>query len=436
MASLLALVGLGIGLRILLVRAQTPGFTAVTDSFWYLIAAHVNVFTWAAAPNSYPWPAGYPAFLALVYVLDDHLSAVPLVQHALGLGTGVLWFLIVRRAVPSPWALLPAAVVLLAGPQLFIEHAPMAETLFAFLIAAATYGAVRAADRASVRWAIAAGLLVAAAGCVRVIGLPLIPLLSIWMLVGVRGSSRQRWMGAVVVALAAGLLIGSYLVEMKRETGYGGPTLTRSGNWKGPAPGLGRTEHDGYPKRVAQDLLRFWASDNRGPQGGFSYSGLMDHIDEPLDIDTKRPFLYLTQGVRYGAVAMWYSTTALNVNGGLVAFMHRYESLTRVEGPLFLLLLLLILGGIPFARGAQLTVGALVTGVAAVTLLTPVLFLYYDARYVVPGYGPLSAAAAIGGAMLWSRLVVPRRHARHRRATLAPSSVSTPGLEATDPVGP
>ena len=39
--------------------------------------------------------------------------------------------------------LVPAAVVLLGGSQIFLEHTPISETLFTFLMAAALYASAR-----------------------------------------------------------------------------------------------------------------------------------------------------------------------------------------------------------------------------------------------------------------------------------------------------
>jgi hypothetical protein len=405
-------------LRILLTRAQVPGFMTASDSSWYLIAAHVNVFVWAVEQGGNPWPAGYPAFLALLYGIDDHLSFIAVVQHVFGVCTAVLWFLTVRRVAPALWGLLPAAVVLFAGPQLFLEHAPMAETPFAFLIAGVAYCAVRAADERPAVWGALAGLLAASAACVRVIGLPLVLLVAAWMLVGVGGGVRQRLTGAVAVVLAAGLVFGVYLVEMKREAGFGGPLLTRSGNWNGPAPGTGKLVGASYLNRVGHDLTRYWSSDDLGVTGGYNYDGLVGLLTQSKLLhfpDSAYTYRYLTEpGLRTNRVTDWYATGRKSVRTGLLTAMLGYERHTRIEGLPFVALVLLMLAGIPLARGARLAAGVLVAAIAAATLLVPLLFLYFDARYVVPGYGPLAAAAAIGAASLWERVVVPRRRRRER----------------------
>jgi hypothetical protein len=408
-AALAALVGAGVLLRILLMRAQSPGFMSISDSSWYLIAAHVNVFAWAVEHDGNPWPAGYPAFLAVLYAIRDHLSFIALVQHVLGVGTAVLWFMTVRRVAPAAWGLLPAAVVLLAGPQLFLENAPMTETPFAFLLSGVAYCCVRAMDQRPALWGALAGLLAASAACMRVIALPLVLLIAAWMLVGATGGLKRRLTGAVAIALAAGLVFGTYLIEMKREAGYGGPTLTRSGNWKAPAPGTGKFVHASYVKRVAHDLTRYWGSNNRGVTGGYNYQGLVDIMILPRKMDFPFTYHFLTKGARTSRVVWWYPTSAPSSRRGLLTAMLGYERHTRLEGLPFVALVLLALVGIPLARGRRLVAGLLIFAIAAVTLLAPLLFLYFDARYVVPGYGPLAAAAAVGAASLWERATGLRR---------------------------
>jgi hypothetical protein len=406
------LVILGAVLRGLLMGAQNPGFISITDSTYYLVAAHLNVFVWAAQPDSSPWPAGYPAFVRLLYVLDENLSFAMLAQHVMGIGTALIWFLTVRRVTTAWWGLLPAAVILFAGPQLFLEHAPMAESLFAFLIATACYVVVRSSGTDLDLWGLAvAGIVLACAACVRVIGLPLLPLLGAWMLICAPGALRQRLSGVAAIVAAAGLVFGIYLIDMKHTTGYGGPTLTRSGNWRGPPPSIGRFKAASFPERVGRDLTRFWGGDDQGARGGFSYERLADIMSAPVVLNTPLKYSKDSKDKPSNNLTRWYPTATVQATAGLLGFMRDYERATRVEGVAFLLLLLLVVG-IPLARGQQLRAGVLVAGVAAATLLTPVVFLYYDARYAIPGYGPLAAAAAIGGAALWTRLIVPRREER------------------------
>lgn len=424
-----ALVSAGVALRVALMRAQTPGFVAVTDSAYYLFAAHLNVFAWAATDAAwFPWPAGYPTFLKLVYAFDEHLSAVIVVQHALGILTATLWFMALRRVVPAIWALFPAVVILFAGPQLFLEHAPMAESLYSFLLAALAYAAVRVATGGSpALWGALAGLAAASAACVRVIGLAFVAVVVLWLLAAASGVVRQRLIAAAAAVLAAGLVFGTYLVEMKRETGFGGPVLTRSGTWSGPAAG----HPTGYYARVGRDLTRYWSSIDRGAAGGYSYDGLIGIMTPPVVLDRKLGYPYLTRGKRFSSVNQWYRTYITNTSDGIRSALFTYERHTRLEGLPFFLLLLLGAIGLPFARDQRLHVGILIALLAGATLLTPVLYLYYDARYAVPGYAPLAAAAAIGAASLVERWARARQS---RRPALDSNTVAGSRLETATPV--
>ncbi len=408
MWALVALIAVGVILREAMFLAQSPGLFGISDTAHYVAAAKVGIYLLAVnGDNPYlitdpnPWPAGYPLFLRTLHGIDANLWSTIFVQHLLGILTAVLAFLTVRRVAPAAWGLIPAGIVLLAGPQIFLEHNPMPETLFTFLIAGLTYSAIRARyDDRPVPWSLLAGFCAAALACVRIMGLAYIALVLAWMLVGTRRGLKHRAIATAAAGLMACLVLGAYLVEMKRETGYGGPTLTRSGNYGAPA----RSGDGGsYIKRVANDATRFWASDDGHPASkpytvkelsstGYDYDGMTQLMDTPSLNSVK-------------AISALYPTVAkVSTDDGLVDAMRSYEKRSRLEGPLFMLLLLLALAGIPLARGPRLAAGILLLLVTAVTLIVPIAYVYFDARYAVPGYGPLGMAGAIGAATLWERL--------------------------------
>jgi hypothetical protein len=68
-------------------------------------------------------PAGYPIFLGLVHAFSDRLTLTILVQHSLGIATGLLLYKSVLRTGAPAWlGLLPAAVVFFGGTGLLLEH--------------------------------------------------------------------------------------------------------------------------------------------------------------------------------------------------------------------------------------------------------------------------------------------------------------------------
>jgi hypothetical protein len=400
----LALLGLlvvaGALLRLAMTRAQSPAFIGVSDSTYYILAAHFDLFHYAAEADGNPWPAGYPAFLALMHLLSDQLSFTILVQHLLGIGTALLLFFAVRRVASAWWGLVPAAVLLLAGPELFLEQAPMTEPLFEFLIAGSLYCTARALDQQGLQWCFNAGALAALAATVRVIGVPVAAVLILWLFAAVGGGLKARLTGALVALLAVTLVLGTYLIEMKREKGFGGPALTRTGEWRPP---VRANQPASFARRMGRELSRFWSSDHNASRGtsgvatvGYSYGGVVWLMGTP------------SPG-QHRTAASWYPTAPLSVDDGLLATMKAYERHSRLEGPALVVLLALALVGLPFARGPQLWLGVLVLATAAVVLIAPVAYVYFDARYAVPGYGPLAAAGAIGGAALWQRLSLRRR---------------------------
>ncbi len=215
--ALAVLLLVAVGLRLALIDAQRPGFLGFIDSLLYLRSARDQLL---ADPGR---PAGYPLFLRILHGLDGNLSFALLVQHLLGLATGLLLFLTVRRVVPAGWALVPAAVVLLAGPQLFLEHAPLSDSLFTFLVAAACWCATRALDERPALWGGLATGLAAVSVCVRSVGM-LLPLLIVVWLVAAAGGDLRRRLRIGAVAFACGwLVLASYVVWAKREAGYVGP---------------------------------------------------------------------------------------------------------------------------------------------------------------------------------------------------------------------
>jgi hypothetical protein len=71
-------------------------------------------------------PAGYPMFLWLLRAVSSQLWFTIWIQHVLGLGTGIFLYLSMRwldmlRAI----ACFPAAIPLLSGDHLYLEHTVM-----------------------------------------------------------------------------------------------------------------------------------------------------------------------------------------------------------------------------------------------------------------------------------------------------------------------
>ncbi len=163
---------------------------------------------------------GYSFLLRALEPLHN-LTLVALIQHLMGLAIAVMIYALARRARLPRWgATLCSLPVLLDGYEIQLEHMLMADTLFAFLVAAAVTLALWR-DRPSPWIMLGAGLLTGYAVLVREAGLPLIVVLTGYFLV-----RRRGW--RIPVALLAGCALPVAAYGAWFHTVNGQYTLTRS----------------------------------------------------------------------------------------------------------------------------------------------------------------------------------------------------------------
>jgi Dolichyl-phosphate-mannose-protein mannosyltransferase len=226
--GLMALVGLlavALGLRIALSLAYQPATLSQFDANVYVWQAQGSLFASALqAP-------GYSAFLRLAHVLSDQVAVAISLQHLLGLTTAVLAWWTVRRISGSDWlGLIPAAVVLLNGDTLLLEHSVMSETLFTFLVVATIAAAVGALQAARPwTWLALAGTLLGAAIWVRYAAVGLVPVLVVWALLVFRPIRRDGIAAGAAALVPVIVLVGLLVVLQGRQTGFYG--LGESGGW-------------------------------------------------------------------------------------------------------------------------------------------------------------------------------------------------------------
>ena len=184
--------------RIVVVLGYPPVFW-FSDSYNYLYDAVTHI------PDEVR-PNGYPFFLNLLLPLHSDY-AISLLQAAMGLGTGVAIYALLRhRGLPWWGASLPALPVLFDSYELHLEHLIAADTLFIFLV---TLAVVMLCwnDRPSVLAMAVAGLLIGYATLVRAVGEPLLAVVFVAMLV--------RWVGfrrLAALAVAGIVPIAAYML--------------------------------------------------------------------------------------------------------------------------------------------------------------------------------------------------------------------------------
>ncbi|MFF4987688.1 hypothetical protein ACFY19_10895 [Streptosporangium saharense] len=164
-----------VALRVLTVMGYPP-VVWFEDSFDYVGVAE--------RPQPYAVrPSGYPLLLWLLRPLHS-FAAVAILQHLMGLATGVTVYALVRRRAPGAragWAVLAAAPVLLDAYQIFFEHTVLSDVPFTFLVVTAVAVVLWSPGITPGR-AATAGLLLAVATLTRSIGLVLLPLLAAYLL--------------------------------------------------------------------------------------------------------------------------------------------------------------------------------------------------------------------------------------------------------------
>ncbi len=233
------LLGVGTALRALTMLAYQPALV-FWDSAGYIQQAH-HLTPFAIRPF------GYPLFLS-VLPIHDWLGIVPLIQHLMGLGMGLMIYLLLQRlSVPRWLAALAAAPVLLDGFQIVLEQYVLSETLFNFLLLTACTVMLWNRRPGPARAAFV-GLLLAMVALTRANGLAAIPpaVLTLvflrwdWTLAGARragslakraAAAPARWLRSLrpsLAALAAMLVcclapLGAYAIWFHHVNGPSSP---------------------------------------------------------------------------------------------------------------------------------------------------------------------------------------------------------------------
>jgi 4-amino-4-deoxy-L-arabinose transferase-like glycosyltransferase len=447
MALVAAVFAAGAAVRIWFVADYRPAFLGNADSATYAWAAAHDLF------HSPVRPAGYPVFLRLVHAVTPHLTYTIVLQHILGLATaGLLYGLLRRVGVSTVLALLAAAVVLFDGMQIFLEHSLMSDTIFAFLVVAGLYAAVRAdgAEAGAWPWLAASGVLIGLTATIRTLGAFLVPMLALWVLLE-RGALRERIKNAALSGGVAAAVVVLYLVVQWSTTGVLGLTQADGYNLYSraatfadcskfhPPPGTRPLCETTPPSRRQGGIFYEWepASPAGRAFGGmprgtrrlesFSRAAI---LHQPLDyLEAVGRDLY-----RYVNPAAFYRTGAgggprevieysrsqqretqvlplIAANWSTNGFIRRdanglidYAKTANIPGGALVALLLLAACAPFVARSGARRAAALLLATGVILLVVPVASLLYDGRYTLPAYAPIAGAAAIALQVLLNRL--------------------------------
>jgi len=469
-AAKVALVGIAlllagaIAVRAWLMVDYGPAFLGFGDSHEYLTAAASGVF------RDVQKPAGYPIFLRLVHYFSDSLSFTIFVQHALGVATGLLLYKSVRRTGAPPWlGLLPAAIAFFGGTGLILEHSLLADSLFAFLQALGVYAAVRALYEPALRWPLLAGLAIGLSFWVKTVALSSAVLVPALLVFAAAGTGRRRLLSAATAAAAVIVVVFGYVAVQAYSTGYWG--FQRQGAWNlygrvatfvdcsrfTPPPGtrfLCPTEPPAHrmPQsfyqyaRAAPAVRRFG-----GPAHAPGYANAViqrfsvaaiEH--QPLDyaaailgglsfyVSPRWGEGYTPESIRQAVldpkgsrsiqpqVALFYpGSRSYDGRSRAIHPLAFYEAHTRIQGPVLIVMLLAALIGTPLLPGRMRSATILFALTAILSVVLAEAGNGYDARYGYPAFGPLAAAAALGGWGIATRL---KRESRRRTGDLRSGS--------------
>jgi hypothetical protein len=471
---LAAFVVIGVAVRVVAFTAWWPASTTLADAIPYSAYAESD-------PLGDPQhPVGYPAMLALLGFVTRDLAVTIVVQHLLGLASGLVLFAAVRRLTHSPWpALAPAGVVLLNADLVFLEHTIMSEGPFVAAMAVAIYASVRAIDSPDPwwRWPAASGALIGLAGLMRSTALFLLPIAALAILLARGRPWRLSWRAPVATAGVGAILLGGYAFANLAANGrfevgpaqgwhlyarvapfadctqFDPPAGTRrlcettppdsrpGGDfylYQADSPALKAygpqpwREHDGdmgafarqaiwhqpktYALTIWRDVRYFFVPSARKPR---TFAG--GDLDAELDWTVWYPGSAKTvRDVRAGMQA-FFDPFRTSKSDGSLAFLHDYQRVFRFGATMLTITTLLILLGL-FVGPRRSRVGVLLFGVGGLVMLAgPTLSVYAIGRYTVPVAPMIAAGAAIVVWTLW-RMEAERRR---REGAIAASGTTS-----------
>lgn len=464
--ALAIVVGVGLCLRAIVWLTYDPAFLNNADTSAYLFMASGDLF------NDPVRTAGYPMVMRVFHDVTPDVDLMVAVQHLVGIASGVLLYLTVRRIGAPVWAgVVAAAAVLLSLDQVVLEHTILSETQFTFLLIAAMYCGVRALDEPRVLigpvtsrhlWLAATGVLFAFTAWTRGLAAPLVPLVALFFVLAIPGPAWHR-IGRGALAGGAGMaVLLLYFTLNSASTGTFG--MAQASGWaiyaraapfadcsqfsvppgteelcqtipaeKRPGPDYYTWRRQsparktiGYPPAGDDSLRSFGVRAIVAQPRAYASAVGRDFMRFFFPSINRDQFLagvdydYLAADRRDRAIerdlaskmGFYYEPDGLNVDDEGLETLAEFQQGLRVHPLLMLQGIILGAVGIWFSAGRVRWALVLLLGASLVLLAIPSAIGTYNARYAIPLGGPLIACGVLG---VWALIARIRGGERPRR---------------------
>lgn len=204
-------------------------FTEKSDDFAQTFVHHGTFGLVPGEPSAYTQPL-YGFFLVPLYgIFGRHWFVVGVAQTLVALATALLVYAIGRR-ITSPVGATAAALIATLNPYLVWHDVHVNREILDQVVAAGfLLCAIMAAERRSLLWSAAAGVLagLAVLGNSRLLLVPLVLALFVaWRM------DRRRWLAAGVVVVAAAIAIAPWVIRNRIELGCTVITTDARALWK------------------------------------------------------------------------------------------------------------------------------------------------------------------------------------------------------------
>ena len=456
--ALAIIVAVGLCLRAIVWLAYDPVFLNNADTSAYLFMANGDLFRDPVRT------AGYPMTMRVLNDIARDVDLLLAVQHLIGIVSGVLLYLTVRRIGAPVWAgVIAAAAILLSLDQVMLEHTILSETQFTFLLVAALYCGVRALDdprdlagplTSRHLWLAATGILLAFTAWTRGLAAPLVPLAALFFALAIPGPVWHR-IGRAAVAGGAGMaVLLVYFSLNSASTGTFGmaqasgwaiyaraapfadceqfsvpsgteelcqsiPAAERPGpdyyTWRRQSPAR---QEIGYPPAGDDSLRSFGVRAILAQPRAYASAVGRDFMRFFFPSINRDQFL---AGVDYdylaidrrdkpveeqlgGYLGIYYEPDGQNIDEGALETLTEFQQGLRVHPVLMLQAIILGALGIWLSAGRVRWALILLLGTSLVLLAIPSAIGTYNARYAIPLGGPLIACGAIGAWVLVARI--------------------------------